>query len=323
MQITHYTARKQIGFKLPTEAFRALSLMEDRRSPLLQDITTLRLNLSRLDNVVGSQLGLSASDTLFVDFNTDHNEDIPTVGKAVELIAVHARAALTVQRFLPGALEHGYVAFPRYGMDGELVEEFGPVPEGRVVHVDEHYAVIANSRPGEVSIHFLRDGNPAWTEATDLEAIAGVFWDVLTDSVVRLDGAPVVPTSDLDNVTAWVMSQAYIPALEHDGTFDISDHHLKQKVTYGRVVYADNDIIVTGTGQSMTAHFEDAGKYGCAIFQRDEAKQLFDALQTPGLAVIDPNNPVRAIVDQAIAARRRYLATRDLPEAERVAAEMS
>ncbi len=323
MQITQFTARKQIGFKLPPEAFRPLSLMEDRRSPLFQDITTLRLNLSRLDNVVGSQLGVSASNTVYVDFDTDHNEDIPTIGQAADVIAVHARAALAADRFLPGALEHGHVSFPKYGVDGGLVEEFGRISNGRVVHIDEHYLIIANARPGEASIHYLRDGKPAWTEAADLEAIADVFWDALTDSIVRLDGPPAMPTADLGRVTEWVMSQAYIPSLEHAGTFAISEHHLKNMVAHAKVAYADHDVIVTGSGGSMTAHFEDDGRYGCVLFQGDRAKQLLEALKTPGLAVIDPGNPVRAIVDDAIAARRHYLATRDLPSADRLSRGMS
>jgi hypothetical protein len=68
----------------------------------------------------------------------------------------------------------------------------------------------------------------------------------------------------------------------------------------------------------MTAHFSDDGHYGCAIFQGDRAKQLSDALQTPGLAVIDPGNPVRTIIDSAIVARRHYLAARDLPPEDRI-----
>jgi hypothetical protein len=323
MQITHFTARKQIGYKLPADAFEALSLFEQRYSPLLQDITTLRRNLSRLDNVVGSHLGLSASRTVYVDFDTDHNENVPTVDQAAELIAVHARAALAVQRFLPGALEHGYVSFPRYGVDGGLIEDFARVPNGRVVHVDENYAIIANARPGEASIHFLRDGKPAWTEASDLAAIADVFWDALTDSNVRLDGPPALPTADLDKVTEWVMTQAYVPALEHDGAFDLSDHHLREMVANGRIVYADREVIVTGTKHSMTAHFADDGRYGCVVFQGDSARQLSDALQTPGLAVVDPSNPVRAMVDDAIAERRHYLATRDLPSADGFAQQRS
>lgn len=313
MQITQFTARKQIGFKLPTDAFRALSLMEDRRSPLLQTITTLRLNLSRMEKVVGSQLGVSASSTVYVDFDTDHNEDVPTAGRVAEMIAVHAQAAVAAERFLPGTLEHGYVSFPHYGVDGHLIEEFGRVPDGRIVHFDEHYVVIANARPGGASIHFLRDGKPAWTEASDLEAVAGIFWDALTDSPVRLDGPPALPTTGIDKVTGWVMGQAYVPALEHGGSFDISGHSLKDMLTYAKVVYADGDVVVTGSRSSMTAHFEDDGRYGCTLFQGDSAKQLFEALQTPGLAVIDPGNPVRMIVDDAIAARRHYLATRDLP----------
>jgi hypothetical protein len=317
MHITQFTARKQIGFKLPTEAFAALCLLEERRSPLFQDITTLRLNLSRLDNVIGSQLGISASDTVYVDFNTDHNEDVPTVGLAAETIAAHARAALAVQRFLPGSLEHGYVSFPRYGVDGGLIEEFGRVPSGRVVHVDEHYVVVAKARPGEASIHFLRDGKPAWTDA-DLGPVGSLFWAALTDDTLRLDGPAVLPTSDLDQVTEWVLRQAYVPALEHDGTFDLSGHHLKEMVTHAKVAYADSEVIVTGTGHSMTAHFSDDGHYGCAIFQGDRAKQLSNALQTPGLAVIDPGNPVRTIIDSAIVARRHYLAARDLPPEDRM-----
>jgi hypothetical protein len=316
MQITQFTARKQIGFKLPTDAFRALSLMEDRRSPLFQNITTLRLNLSRLDKVVGSQLGVSATSTVYVDFDTDHNEDVPTSGQAAEMIAVHARAALAAERFLPGTLEHGYVSFPHYGVDGHLIEEFGRVPDGRIVHFDEHYVVVANARPGGASIHFLRDGKPAWTEAADFDAVGGIFWDALTDSPVRLDGPPALPTTDLDKVTEWVMGQAYVPALEHDGSFDISGHSLRAMITYAKVAYADSEVIVTGSKNSMTAHFEDDGRYGCTLFQGESAKQLSEALQTPGLAVIDPGNPVRAIVDDAIAARRHYLATRDLPEAD-------
>ncbi|MNU27375.1 hypothetical protein D3C71_157630 [compost metagenome] len=321
MQITQFTARKQIGFKLPTEAFRALSLMEDRRSPLFQNITTLRLNLSRLDKVVGSHLGVSASSTVYVDFDTDHNEEVPAAGHALELVAVHARAALAIDRFLPGTLEHGYVSFPRYGVDGGLVEEFGRVPDGRIVHFDEHYVVVANARPGGASIHFLRDGKPAWTEAADFEDVAHVFWDALTDSPVRLDGPPALPTIDLDKVTEWVMRQAYVPALEHDGSFDISGHKLASMITYAKVAYADGEVIVTGSGSSMTAHFEDDGRYGCTIFQGDSAKRLYEAMQTPGLAVIDPSNPVRVIVDDAIAARRHYLATRDLPAADRGASK--
>jgi hypothetical protein len=318
MHITHFTARKQIGYKLPDDSFAALCLLEERRSPLLQDITTLRLNLSRLDNVVGSHLGVSTSATVYVDFDTDHNEDVPTIGQAADTIAAHARAALAVQRFLPGALEHGYVSFPRYGMDGGLIEEFGRMPPGRVVHVDEHYVVMANARPGEASIHYLRDGKPAWTEAADLEAVANVFWDALTDSTVRLDGAPALPTSDLGRVTEWVMSQAYVPALEHDGAFDLSRHHLKGMVAHAKIIYADSEVIVTGTRHSMTAHFTEDGHYGCVIFQGDRAKQLSDALQTPGLAVIDPTNPVRTFVDGAAVARRHYLATRDLPAEDRL-----
>lgn len=317
MQITQFTARKQIGFKLPTEAFRALALMEDRRSPLFQNITTLRLNLSRLDKVVGSHLGVSASSTVYVDFDTDHNKDVPTADHALDIVAVHARAALAIDRFLPGTLEHGYVSFPRYGVDGGLVEEHGRVPDGRIVHCDEHYVVVANPRPGGASIHFLRDGKPAWTEATDFEEVAHVFWDALTDSPVGLEGAPALPTTDLDKVTEWVMGQAYVPALEHEGSFDISGHKLAAMITYSKVMYADGEVIVTGSRSGMTAHFEDDGRYGCALFQGDGAKQLFEALQTSGLAVIDPSNPVRMIVDDAIAARRHYLATRDLPAADR------
>lgn len=317
MQIIQFTARKKIGFKLPTEAFRALSLMEDRRSPLFQNITTLRLNLSRLDKVVGSQFGISASSTVYVDFDTDDREKVPTAGKAAEMIAVHARAALAADRFLPGTLEHGYISFPRYGVDGGLLEEFGRVPDGRIVHLDEHYVVVANARPGGASIHFLRNGKAAWTEAADFDAVGGIFWDTLTDSPVRLDGPPTLPTTDLDKVTEWVMRQAYVPALEHEGSFDISGHKLASMITNSKVTYADDEVIITGSRNSMTAHFEDDGRYGCTLFQGDNAKRLFEALQTPGLAVIDPGNPVRAIVDDSIAARRHYLATRDLPSANR------
>lgn len=313
MHITQFTARKQIGFKLPTEAFRALALMEDRRSPLFQNITTLRLNLSRLDKVVGSQIGVSASGTVYVDFDTDQNEEVPTAGHALDIVALHARAALAIDRFLPGTLEHGYVSFPRYGVDGGLVEEFGRVPDGRIVHCDEHYVVVATPRPGGASIHFLRDGKPAWTEAADIEEIAHVFWDALTDSPVRLDAPPSLPTTDLDKVTEWVMRQAYIPALEHDGSFDISGHRLAAMITYAKVAYADGDVILTRSGDGMTAHFEEDGRYGCVLFQGERARQLSETLKTPGLAVIDPANPVRTVIDEAIEARRRYLATRDLP----------
>lgn len=315
MQITHYTARKRIGFKLPSDAFEALTLVEDRRSPLFQDITTLRLNLSRIEDVAGSHMGLSKTDTVFVDFETDDREQIASLNSAAALIEAHARAALAVHRFLPGALEHAYQSFPQYEIDGSLISTYGKVPAGRVVHVDDQFAVIANARPGSASIHYMRDGKPAWTEAADLGAIAHEFWPALTDSTVNLDGPPVPPTSDLDSVTEWAMSQAYIPALEHAGPVDITDHKLRQWITYAKVVYADPDIIITGDRARMTAHFEDEDQYGCTMFERDGHKTLWDALQTPGLACIDPLNPVRMIVDEAIAARRHYLATRDLPSA--------
>jgi hypothetical protein len=202
-------------------------------------------------------------------------------------------------------------------VDGGLIEEFGRVPSGRVVHVDEHYVVVAKARPGEASIHFLRNGKPAWTDA-DLGPVGSFFWAALTDDTLRLDGPAVLPTSDLDQVTEWVMSQAYVPALEHDGTFDLSGHHLKEMVVHAKILYADSDVIVTGARHSMTAHFTEDGHYGCVIFQGDRAKQLSDALQTPGLAVIDPTNPVRTFVDGAAVARRHYLATRDLPAEDRL-----
>ena len=311
MQITHYTTRKRIGFKLPTDAFRALGLIEERRSPLFQDITTLRLNLSRVDSVAGSFMGLSETDSVFVDFDTDHNEDIPALATVVCVIEAHSRAALAIHRFLPGALEYGYRCFSQYAVDGALIEEFGSVPPGRVVHVDENFAVIANARPGSASIHFIRNGKPAWTETADLDAVGHIFWPVLTDSTVDLGAAPVLPTSDLDQVTEWVMSQAYVPALEHDGSFDISDHDLKNMVAHASISYADSDFIVTGYGNNMTAHFNEDGRYGCVLFQGDSAKELSEILKTPGLAVIDPANPVRKFVNEAISTRRHYLATRD------------
>ncbi|NTF18238.1 hypothetical protein G6L37_07445 [Agrobacterium rubi] len=312
MQITQYTAQKRIGFKLPPEAFRALRMMEERRSPLFQDVITLRLNLSRMEGVVGSHLGSSENNTVFVDFETDPNEAIPSLEAAAQAIRAHALAAVAVDRFLPGTHDYGYTAYPQFAVDGSLINEFGGIPSGRVVHADEEFAVIANARPGSVSIHFIRDGKPGWTEAQDFEGIGDIFWDALTDKTVKLDGPVVLPTSKVSLVTDWVMRNAYVPALEHDGTFDISTHALGEWVSHGKILYADRDIVITGDRLDyMTAHFEDDGRYGCAIFKGEKGRQLSEALQTPGLPLIDPTNAVRVLVDRAIDTRRNYLATRD------------
>jgi hypothetical protein len=315
MQISHFTALKRIGFKLPQEGFRALCLMETMRSRVLPETTTLHTNLARLDYVVSSKLGLSQSNAVYVDFDTDEAENVPTIEEAANVISTHAQVALALEKFLPGILTEGRVTYPEFLINGLRALSEREVPSGRVVHFDHDFLVIANSRPGGGSIHFLVNGQPAWTEITNFEEMAGKFWPAMTDNAFNEPSNPVLPTTSDDRVNEWVMQQAYVPALEFNEGFDISAHRLRDLIPLGSVVYADPEVVVTTSGIKHTIHFtQDTGRYGVVILDGERKKTFDEYLRIPGLDYLDDCNPARLWIDAAIEERRRYLIERDLPK---------
>lgn len=312
MQITTFTARKQIGFKLPKHAFAALKALESRGGLLAG--YSLETNLISIDHVASSTLSFDPSSTVYVDFHTGPDESVPTIDDVAAVIAEHAQAALAIDRFIPGLIQRRPVSGEQCFADGSAPRH-GTPPNGQLIHVDEHFIVMVDKGTSQTgSVHYLRNGKPAWTHLDDLTEMSHVFAKVIDlDSFGEVTG-PIMATRSLDSVTSWIMEKAYVPDLENDRSYDLEDHPLRDVVTSGTVVYADVDVVVTGSGQRLTIHHtDDDGRYGVKVLEGDAAASLKEAIATPGLDVLDETNPARVMIDAAIEERRLYLATRDLP----------
>jgi hypothetical protein len=317
MEISHYTARKQIGFKLPQDAFDALALMEERRPGMFRNQPSLAASLLRLDNFVCASLGLTRSRTVFIDFDTSHDEEVPAVDQAAEIISSHAEVALAVERFLPGALGHGYVCFHQLDGNGILIDRYSAVPAGRVVHYDDHFLVLADRATGQGSVHFVKNGRPAWTRLDSIPASLSSLWPGFTGQAATEEP---LPTTKLDAVTNWIMNEAYVPDLERAAGYDISSHSLEAMVTSGRIAYADRDIIVSTSGQRMTVHHEIDGRYSVKILEGEEFSAFARLAATPGLDPLDHENPAREWLDGVISERCLRLAERENSDAARLRA---
>lgn len=312
MQITHFTARKQVGFKLPSEAFAVLKALEGRGSGLLAGYS-LETNLLSVSNVLGSSIGLGNSATVYVDFSTGVDESVPTIDEAAKVIMGHAEAALALDRFIPGLIQGHPVATERCFVDGSAPCFVQP-SYGHLIHFDEHFVVLADQSGQSGSVHYLRNGKPAWTALDDLSDMSHVFAKVIDLDRFEDAEGPFMATGSLDSVTAWVMEKAYVPDLENDRNYDLEGHPLREMVTFGAVAYADIDVIVTSSGQRLTIHHTDAdGRYGVKVLEGAAGDSLSALIAMPGLDILDPTNPARERIDIAIEERRLYLATRDAP----------
>lgn len=296
MQITHYTARKQIAFELNADAAQALRNMEERTGAALNSIP-LKSNLTRLENVSYVEFGPTKSPLVYVDFEMNAGEENPSLEEAAEVIAAYAEDAVALERFLPGfdKADSYTVTVP---LDIGVLTQVSDDRTRRLVHLDSHFIVMAPQEGNGLSVHFIRNGAPF---AIDVEATASMldlFASVRKDSMFSYPEHPILATRHLEEVRDWIRANVFVPTLEAefaDGYLDLDAHKLSYAINSanGDVVYLDDDLFIIGSRNDFEIHFEDNDTYLIKTTTPSESRDLSKLLGLQGLVTTDDNNPVR------------------------------